>query len=223
MKEVRDKLSFCTSTVDSNSQHVQDLQIMFKDMVSLLEAAEVFKKANAEGEKWEKNNPAEEQDAQHPDQTKGEKTQGPTLIILFRGSNHKLKLYQMKKKLWLKSLGFSEWLEVHALASKKSGKSNYMLLKSLRAKFQWVINQAKKLGLPPPSALVTFEMTAEDKKRKRKKILEEVFWKWISEKRTKNQAKNDKTKHGMEKHQSQSQSQPRKSQQSNPKPQLKNN
>ncbi|GJY57531.1 hypothetical protein Tco_0456646 [Tanacetum coccineum] len=57
MKEVRDKLSFCASTVDTNSQHVQDIHIMFKDMVSLLEAAEVFKKANDEGEKWEKNNP----------------------------------------------------------------------------------------------------------------------------------------------------------------------
>ncbi|GKF19653.1 hypothetical protein Tco_0068291 [Tanacetum coccineum] len=40
MKKVRDKLSFCTSTVDTNSQHVQDLQIMFKDMVPLLEVGE---------------------------------------------------------------------------------------------------------------------------------------------------------------------------------------
>ncbi|GJR89708.1 hypothetical protein Tco_0213719 [Tanacetum coccineum] len=75
----------------------------------------------------------------------------------------------------LKTLGFSEWLEVHALASKKSGKSNDMILHSLRAKFQWIINQAKKLGLPLPPALATFGMTTEDKKRKRTKILEEVF------------------------------------------------
>ncbi|GKA45893.1 hypothetical protein Tco_0738689 [Tanacetum coccineum] len=67
----------------------------------------------------------------------------------------------------LKMLGFSEWLEVHALASKKSGKLNDMLLQSLRAKFQWVIDQVKKLGLPPPLALATFKMTIEDKKRKR--------------------------------------------------------
>ncbi|GJW04946.1 hypothetical protein Tco_1563802 [Tanacetum coccineum] len=33
----------------------------------------------------------------------------------------------------LKQLGFSEWLEVHALASKKSGTSNNLLLQSLRA------------------------------------------------------------------------------------------
>ncbi|GJQ98089.1 hypothetical protein Tco_0009228 [Tanacetum coccineum] len=49
----------------------------------------------------------------------------------------------------LKTLGFSEWLEV--------------------------INYAKKLGLPPPPALATFRMTAEDKKRKRTEILKEVF------------------------------------------------
>ncbi|GKD02336.1 hypothetical protein Tco_1177310, partial [Tanacetum coccineum] len=67
----------------------------------------------------------------------------------------------------LKSLGFSEWLEVHALASKKNGKSNDMLLQSLRENFQWVMDQAKKLGLPPPPALATFRMTTEEKKRKR--------------------------------------------------------
>ncbi|GJR32431.1 hypothetical protein Tco_1108663 [Tanacetum coccineum] len=49
----------------------------------------------------------------------------------------------------LKTLGFSEWLEV--------------------------INQAKKLGLPPSPALATFRMTAKDKKRKRTKFLKEVF------------------------------------------------
>ncbi|GJZ55022.1 hypothetical protein Tco_0610215 [Tanacetum coccineum] len=40
MREVHHKLSACTSTVATNSQHVQDLRVMFKDMVSLLEAAE---------------------------------------------------------------------------------------------------------------------------------------------------------------------------------------
>ncbi|GJU04036.1 hypothetical protein Tco_1114374 [Tanacetum coccineum] len=75
----------------------------------------------------------------------------------------------------LNTMGFSEWLEVHALASKNSRKSNDMPLHSLRAKFQWVINQAKKLGLPPPPALATFRMTAKDKKRKRTEILKEVF------------------------------------------------
>ncbi|GKC32815.1 hypothetical protein Tco_1040109, partial [Tanacetum coccineum] len=40
MKEVRNKLSACTSTIATNSHHVQDLRLMFKDMVSLLHAAE---------------------------------------------------------------------------------------------------------------------------------------------------------------------------------------
>ncbi|GKE12557.1 hypothetical protein Tco_1416108 [Tanacetum coccineum] len=40
----------------------------------------------------------------------------------------------------LKSLGFSKCLEVHALASKNTRKSNDMLLQSLRAKFQWVMD-----------------------------------------------------------------------------------
>ncbi|GJR37615.1 hypothetical protein Tco_1213299 [Tanacetum coccineum] len=88
MKEVRDKLSFCTSNVDRNSQHVQDLRIMFKDMASLLKAAEVLKKANTEGEKCEKNNPespAKEKDAQHPDQTKGQQDSGATTVAIVQG------------------------------------------------------------------------------------------------------------------------------------------
>ncbi|GJU15069.1 hypothetical protein Tco_1143035 [Tanacetum coccineum] len=45
----------------------------------------------------------------------------------------------------LRMLGFSEWLE------------------------------AKKLGLPPPPALATFGMTAEERKRKRTEFIKEVF------------------------------------------------
>ncbi|GKF88581.1 hypothetical protein Tco_0259458, partial [Tanacetum coccineum] len=86
MKEVRDKLFFCTSTVATNSQHVQDLMVMFKDIVSLLEAAEVFKKANAEGEKWEKNSPAKEKDAQHLDQTKGEQISRANTTDIIQGA-----------------------------------------------------------------------------------------------------------------------------------------
>ncbi|GJS62799.1 hypothetical protein Tco_0677363 [Tanacetum coccineum] len=75
----------------------------------------------------------------------------------------------------LRMLGFGEWLEVHALASKKSSKSIDSLLQSLKSKFQWVLNQAKNLGLPPPPALATFGITAEDKKRKSNETLKEVF------------------------------------------------
>ncbi|GKC62019.1 hypothetical protein Tco_1089617 [Tanacetum coccineum] len=75
----------------------------------------------------------------------------------------------------LKMIGFSEWIEVHTLASKQKGKSYNALLQSLMAKFQWVVNQAKKVGLPPPLELATFGMSAEDKKQKRIKFLKEMF------------------------------------------------
>ncbi|GKD53507.1 hypothetical protein Tco_1286894, partial [Tanacetum coccineum] len=72
-------------------------------------------------------------------------------------------------------LGFSEWLKVHALASKKSRKSYDVLLQSLMAKFQWVLNQAKRLGLPPLPELAIFGLTAEEKKRKRTEFIKEMF------------------------------------------------
>ncbi|GJZ24005.1 hypothetical protein Tco_0561464 [Tanacetum coccineum] len=70
------ELSKSLHTKMRKSTRLKDLQIMFKDMVSLLEAAEVFKTANADGEKWEKNNLAEEQDAQHPNQANREQNSG---------------------------------------------------------------------------------------------------------------------------------------------------
>ncbi|GKA29083.1 hypothetical protein Tco_0715328, partial [Tanacetum coccineum] len=79
------------------------------------------------------------------------------------------------KDFRLKMLGFSKWLEVYALASKKSGKSIDLLLQSLKSKLQSVLNQAKKLGLPPPPELRTFGTFAEDKKRKRTKMIKHVF------------------------------------------------
>ncbi|GJX65794.1 hypothetical protein Tco_0300137 [Tanacetum coccineum] len=50
----------------------------------------------------------------------------------------------------LKMMGFSEWLE-------------------------WVLNQEKRLGLPPPPELATFGLTTEEKKRKRLEFIKEVF------------------------------------------------
>ncbi|GKB23181.1 putative RNA-directed DNA polymerase, partial [Tanacetum coccineum] len=79
------------------------------------------------------------------------------------------------KKFRLKTLGFNEWLKVQALASKNSSKSNDLLLQSLRAKLNWVISQAKKLGVPPPPKLENFRVSYKNKKRKRSKILQEVF------------------------------------------------
>ncbi|GKF34138.1 hypothetical protein Tco_0107338 [Tanacetum coccineum] len=79
-------------------------------------------------------------------------------------------------KFILKTLGFSKWLEVHALASKLKSKSIDLLLQSHRAKFQWVLSQAKALGIPPPPELSTIGVSINDRKRKRSsEILQEVF------------------------------------------------
>ncbi|GKD05322.1 hypothetical protein Tco_1180296, partial [Tanacetum coccineum] len=78
-------------------------------------------------------------------------------------------------KIHYRSPGFSEWLEVQALASKTSSKSNDLLHQGLRAKFNWIIAQAKKLRIPPLPELAHFGKSAKDKKRKRKEMLAEVF------------------------------------------------
>ncbi|GJR50629.1 R-linalool synthase QH1, chloroplastic-like protein [Tanacetum coccineum] len=76
----------------------------------------------------------------------------------------------------IKDNGFSEWLEVHALASKSKAMLIDLLLQSLKAKFEWVLTQAKKLGVLPPLELSTFRILVDDMKRKRSsEILQEVF------------------------------------------------
>nr|GEV56798.1 hypothetical protein [Tanacetum cinerariifolium] len=60
-------------------------------------------------------------------------------------------------------------------ATLKARHKNGLNMRQRRAKFLWVINQVKKLGLPPPPALKTLGMTTKDKKRKRIEILKEVF------------------------------------------------
>nr|GEY44453.1 hypothetical protein [Tanacetum cinerariifolium] len=78
----------------------------------------------------------------------------------------------------LKMLGFSEWLKVHALASKVTRKSNNVLLKNLKAKFRWVKTQAKNFRVPPPPELSAFGLSIAKMKRKRSlKILKEFFTK----------------------------------------------
>nr|GEW40946.1 hypothetical protein [Tanacetum cinerariifolium] len=69
----------------------------------------------------------------------------------------------------------SEWLEIHYLASKISGQANNYNLQSRRGKFQWLVNESKKFGISPPPELASFGLTAEEKKRKRSQMLEQVF------------------------------------------------
>ncbi|GKC08439.1 hypothetical protein Tco_1000049 [Tanacetum coccineum] len=75
-----------------------------------------------------------------------------------------------------KKLGFSEWIEVHTLASKNKSKVNDIMLKNLKAKFEWIKTQDGKLGIPPPPELTAFRLFAAEKKRKRSsEIIKEVF------------------------------------------------
>ncbi|GKB53082.1 aldehyde dehydrogenase family 2 member C4-like protein [Tanacetum coccineum] len=54
----------------------------------------------------------------------------------------------------LKQLGFSEWLEVHALASKKSGTSNNLLLQSLRTEYSGrQVDEMDRNLIPPPGIM----------------------------------------------------------------------
>ncbi|GKD71934.1 hypothetical protein Tco_1326024, partial [Tanacetum coccineum] len=74
--------------------------------------------------------------------------------------------------------GFSEWIKVYTLTSKNKIKANDILLKNLKAKFEWIKTQAEKLGIPPPPELPSFGHSAAEKKRKRSlENLKEVFMK----------------------------------------------
>ncbi|GJS35436.1 hypothetical protein Tco_0533818 [Tanacetum coccineum] len=94
-------------------------------------------------------------------------------------NNHPLNLI-MFEKFVLKNMGFTEWVKLHALACKSQTKSNDQLLKNLKAKFQWVANQARKLVILPLPKLTAFEFPLAEKKtgmkrKRRAKVIHEVF------------------------------------------------
>ncbi|GJU04378.1 putative reverse transcriptase domain-containing protein [Tanacetum coccineum] len=96
-----------------------------------------------------------------------------TMRITIGNDPQNLTIYE---RFRLNTLGFSEWLEVHALASKTKSKLNDLLLQSLGAKFQWVLSQEKALGILPTPVPSTFRVSTDDKKKKRSsKILKQVF------------------------------------------------
>nr|GEU87597.1 NADPH--cytochrome P450 reductase [Tanacetum cinerariifolium] len=103
-------------------------------------------------------------------------TKEATMRIVRNNQPVNLMVYE---KFMLKKLGFTEWLELHALASKSQTKSKDQLLKNLKSKFQWVATQAEKLGISPPRELTAFDLHLEKKtgmKRKRRaEVIHEVF------------------------------------------------
>ncbi|GJV50194.1 hypothetical protein Tco_1440406 [Tanacetum coccineum] len=62
--------------------------------------------------------------------------------------------------------------------SKSKAMLTDLLLQCLKANIEWVLTQAKKLGIPPPPELSTFGISVDDMKRKRSlEIPQEVFMK----------------------------------------------
>ncbi|GKA40480.1 hypothetical protein Tco_0733073 [Tanacetum coccineum] len=67
-------------------------------------------------------------------------------------------------------------IDAHKIPTMRIIRDNVSLnLTSLKDKFQWVINHAKKVGLPPPPELATLGMTTEEKKQKRTEFQKEMF------------------------------------------------
>nr|GEW03679.1 zf-CCHC domain-containing protein/UBN2 domain-containing protein [Tanacetum cinerariifolium] len=66
--------------------------------------------------------------------------------------------YKIFDNFKLNILGFTEWLELHGVASKRKNATNDQLLKNLKAKFKWVATTADKLGPPLTSQLIDFEL-----------------------------------------------------------------
>ncbi|GJT47290.1 hypothetical protein Tco_0956005 [Tanacetum coccineum] len=96
-----------------------------------------------------------------------------TMIIDRNNQPLSLTVYE---KFVLKKLGFGEWIKVHTLASKNKSKANDIFLKNLKAKFECIKTQARKLGIPPPPKLTAFGLSVAEKKRKRSsEIIKEVF------------------------------------------------
>nr|GEW10122.1 hypothetical protein [Tanacetum cinerariifolium] len=155
---------------------------MFKDMGSLLEVVQVFKKANVEGEKWEKNNHAEEKDAQHPDQTKiltnspreptppRDPAKGKEIAIVKEQAKKAKILEEYNHQIFFRadplpitriSYTVNSNKEATVKIIKDDNPLNLIVYLNFRIKSlgfsEWleVMDQAKKLGLPPPLALAT--------------------------------------------------------------------
>nr|GEW65303.1 hypothetical protein [Tanacetum cinerariifolium] len=174
MQVVSDKLASVQSTMATNSQHVQDLRTMFMDIVSLLEAAAVFKKANAKGEK----DPTPLRDES---KGKGIVIDEPLKKIMphIEESSSVPKIPSLKSFVILEGQLTNEDVmdqvkEMKRLADIKAKKENNE--KSLKKILNPAAIKAKALGIPLPYRISTFGVSINDKKRKRNsKILKEVF------------------------------------------------
>nr|GEW26119.1 hypothetical protein [Tanacetum cinerariifolium] len=204
MQIVKDCLSYSVDKLDKGDVNLRELINLMKDMVFLLDSANVFKQANAEGEKVSfkedidlelvekaKAKAGEQSPEQAPpttepiplyhllctfskkmtlDDAKAQLTEMKRLVDLkAKQEKTKQRINNTSKqatmriirdndplnlivydKFRLKTSGINKWVKVNALASKLKSKSNDILLRNLREKLQWVMTQAKKLGILPP-------------------------------------------------------------------------
>ncbi|GKC02748.1 hypothetical protein Tco_0994358 [Tanacetum coccineum] len=100
-----------------------------------------------------------------------------TSLLEEGGSTQKtlnLKDFSSQRKTMTIKEATAQLKEIQRLANLKKAREESE--KQLKRKLsQWDVNQAKKVGLPPPPELATLGMSAEDKKQKRTKFLKEMF------------------------------------------------
>nr|GEX44229.1 hypothetical protein [Tanacetum cinerariifolium] len=193
MKEVKNDLKSQAKSLGKFCLDVQSMQNQLNNIQSLLESA-VTVDDTTEGEKNKKAK------APNPVATQGEPQSAKPLVESQREQPADLNVVNKESAPPASDakLNKGKELVVHNSEEKKSEGiisveddsdeddkkeatmkitrgDNPLNLVSLRAKFQWVINQAKRLGLNLSPKLTTLGLTAEEKKRKRTELIKEVF------------------------------------------------
>nr|GEU93619.1 hypothetical protein [Tanacetum cinerariifolium] len=188
MKEVRDKLKYCTMRIDQNCSRTKELVDMIRDMVHFLNSASVFRKANTEGEKWEKANPNPDtiDPTQREQQLKDDEMENHRLKALpneeLEAHAAQLAAYEAKRAKILKEYNHCI---THRADPLPISKSSYIINNTSKEATMRItrnndplnlITQAGKLGIPPPLELTISMLFVAEKNRKRSsKIIKEVF------------------------------------------------
>nr|GEY22683.1 hypothetical protein [Tanacetum cinerariifolium] len=106
-KSIEEKLSLCVAQVQRTKQSHQNQD------GKISQSKKIFKKANAKGEKWEKNNPespAQEKNAQNPDPTQKEQKSKDDYMTNIQGEHSTLKKLQLTEITKMSFYQFSEYL-----------------------------------------------------------------------------------------------------------------
>nr|GEY30824.1 leucine-rich repeat-containing protein [Tanacetum cinerariifolium]GEY33614.1 leucine-rich repeat-containing protein [Tanacetum cinerariifolium] len=156
METVFDKLAAVQSTVATNSQHVQNLRLMFKDIVDLLEAAKVFKKANAEGENYSPTPPREPTPTRDMNPLKDESKGKGEDCGIFKEDHYPANIRAQAQKIAkyeAKGLGIPPPPELPTFrlyATEKKRKRTSEILEEVFVKENIVVDGMHKNLIPPP-------------------------------------------------------------------------